>query len=100
MGLGESLNLGYELHDGRKVLARVLRCETSKVVFIEVIERLDLPGEQAAADWRVSHNGDAKFTAGVYNIVLRRLDIEAEETVFDLNSGDRVDSVGSPDSGG
>lgn len=90
---GQGLDLGYELQDGGEVFARIFGCEPAEVVLREIVKGLDLPREQSAAHGGVGNDRDAELAARIHDLELRRLDVEAEQTVFHLHGSNRMHGV-------
>jgi hypothetical protein len=90
LGGGELLDRGDEVEVALEVLALEARVPAAEVVVGEVVERLDLAGQEPAAERRVGHEADAELAAGRQDLVLG---VARPQRVLGLQRGDLVHGV-------
>src|SRR5262249_49837580 len=91
---GELLHAADEVEVLLEVVALEARRHPPVVVGREVLEALDLPGEEAASERAVRHEPDPELPARGEDAVFR---IAAPERVLGLDGGDRVDGGCAPE---
>src|SRR5213075_3129624 len=81
-----------------EILLEVLSLEARRiaaiVVRLEIIDRLDVAGEESASDRTVGHESDAELAHRRQDLVLR---LAAPDRVLGLKCGDRMDGMRAAD---
>ena len=94
LALRDRLDALHEVDIVGQVAGRETRMPPPRIGLGEAGRLLDLGGQQAAAERRIGHEGDAEFPRRAQRLL--RL-VPIEQRIFVLHRGDRVNPVGAPD---